>query len=212
MGARGVAGDWTMTFSAEVTETEREEALALLDGLVVRPDGWEPATRYSRQLAVTMPSFPQIGLTMKDHILTRDLTDRRYALTDGFTVKSGLLRECPYSGAEVRYEAPEGDQRSAVHIDHIVSVSDAWDSGGHRWSPKGRNWQRFCNWPANLLAVSVAANTSKGDKNAAGWLPDNPKHDYRRRFAALQVAVKARYRLSVTESEAAAMRGILGGG
>jgi hypothetical protein len=59
------------------------------------------------------------------------------------------------------------------------------------------------------LAVSVRANTQKGDRNAAQWLPDNPKHDYRQRLVVLQIGVKARYRLSVTESEKAAMLRIL---
>jgi hypothetical protein len=58
--------------------------------------------------------------------------------------------------------------------------------------------------------VSVRADTSKGDRNAAEWLPDNPEHDYRQRFVVLQIAVKVRYRLSVTEPEKAAMLEVLG--
>jgi len=54
-------------------------------------------------------------------------------------------------------------------------------------------------------------NAAKGDKNAAHWLPANSMHDFRKRFVTLQVQVKARYKLSVTESEAAAMRQVLGG-
>jgi len=46
-----------------------------------------------------------------------------------------------------------------------------------------------------------------------GWTcptaPNNPVHDFRRRFVILQIQVKFRYKLSVTESEAAAMLGVL---
>ncbi|MDR1189390.1 MAG: hypothetical protein LBK95_18390 [Bifidobacteriaceae bacterium] len=144
MGSLELPEDLTTAFSARVDAAQTAEAAGLLDGLKRRADGWEPAARYARQLAVTMPTFAQVGLTMKDYILARDLVDREYG-PDGFTLRSGLLRECPYSGVEVRFAPAGPEDRSAIHIDHIVSVSDAWDSGGHRWSPKGRNWQRFCN-------------------------------------------------------------------
>jgi hypothetical protein len=49
-------------------------------------------------------------------------------------------------------------------------------------------------------------NRAKADANAAGWLPDNKAVDFRPRFAVLQVIVKAAYRLSVTQAEAAALR------
>lgn len=49
-------------------------------------------------------------------------------------------------------------------------------------------------------------NTGKGDRTADLWLPHK---EYRRRFAALQIAAKTRFRLSVTAAEAAAPRDVL---
>jgi hypothetical protein len=206
------SSDWlaamTTTFSPRSDKAERTEGLDRLEGLKSYPDGWRPSVPYQRQLVVSMPKFAQVGLDMKDYVLARDLVEKVYD-ADGFTLRHARLRECPYSGVEVEFVQVEDKKDYRVHIDHVVAVADAWNAGGYRWSPKGRNWQRFCNDPANLLAVSVSANTSKGDRTADKWLPSNPIHDYRVRFVLLQVGVKARYRLAVTDPERAAMRAVL---
>jgi hypothetical protein len=97
-----------------------------------------------------------------------------------------------------------------VHIDHVVvAVADAWVSGGYRWPLDGPKWVRFCNWPENLLAVSSSANMAKGDSHAGLWLPSNPVHDWRVRYVIMQLQVKTHFNLSLSESEAEAMRRVL---
>ena len=55
--------------------------------------------------------------------------------------------------------------------------------------------------------MSKTANQHKSNRNAAGRLP---VEGFRRRFVIVQIQVKARYRLSVTEPEAVAMRTVVG--
>ncbi|MDR2254044.1 MAG: HNH endonuclease family protein [Bifidobacteriaceae bacterium] len=112
-------------------------------------------------------------------------------------------------GKAVRFRQSEDEIEWYVHIDHVVAVADAWVSGGCRWPFDGPKWVEFCNWPGNLLAVSSSANLSKGDSNAANWLPSNPVHDWRIRYVIMQSQVKAHFNLSLSESEAEAMRRLL---
>jgi hypothetical protein len=121
-----------------------------------------------------------------------------------------LLAEDMCAGEAIAFHQEEFKKDWQIQIDHIVSLKDVWPSGGHRWSVKGRNWQRIANDPTNLLPVARSINAAKGNRHAAQWLPDNPKHNFRKRFVVLQVQVKARYRPLATESESAAMREALG--
>ncbi len=59
----------------------------------------------------------------------------------------------------------------------------------------------------NLLAVDGPANASKGDGDAATWLP--PNKAFRCEYVALQTAVKAKYELWMTQAEHDAIAGIL---
>ncbi|NQU38061.1 MAG: excalibur calcium-binding domain-containing protein, partial [Actinobacteria bacterium] len=59
----------------------------------------------------------------------------------------------------------------------------------------------------NLLAVDALANREESDGDAATWLPSNKS--FRCSYVARQIAVKKKYELWVTASEAEAMRGIL---
>jgi len=59
----------------------------------------------------------------------------------------------------------------------------------------------------NLLAVDSSTNRSKGDGDAATWLP--PNKAFRCAYVARQVAVKGKYRLWVTAAEREAMVRVL---
>lgn len=47
-------------------------------------------------------------------------------------VDSGTLAE-PYTGRSVAFRKADGD---AVHIDHVVALSDAWRKGAQAWPAK----------------------------------------------------------------------------
>lgn len=123
----------------------------------------------------------------------------------GCTVLSGVLTD-PYTGGVVAFRRSSASS-SSVEIDHVVPLADAWAKGALGWSGSQRT--AFANDPLNLLAVGARVNAQKGAGDAATWLP--PAKGYRCAYVARQVAVKAKYRLSVTSAERTAIARILGG-
>ena len=93
---------------------------------------------------------------------------------------------------------------SKLDIDHLVPLAEAWESGGYAWT--AATWRRFGNDlddPRSLIAVTASTNRSKGAGDPADWLP--PRTQYRCRYTADWVAVKARWELSVDRREQAAL-------
>jgi hypothetical protein len=94
---------------------------------------------------------------------------------------------------------------SSVDIDHVVALGDAWVKGAAYWPPEQR--LALANDPLNLLAVAASANRSKGDGDAATWLP--PSRAYRCKYVARQISVKTKYALWLTVAEHDAMATLL---
>jgi hypothetical protein len=92
-----------------------------------------------------------------------------------------------------------------VQIDHVVALSNAWQTGAFKLSYDKR--LALANDPMNLLAVKGRLNSQKGDGDAATWLP--PRKDIRCAYVAQQIVVKAKYQLWVTSAEKAAMVALL---
>jgi len=92
-----------------------------------------------------------------------------------------------------------------VQIDHVVSLSNAWQTGMFQRPPEER--QRFANDPLNLLAVKGSLNAQKRDGDTATWLP--PLKAYRCEFVARQIAVKEAYQLWLTKPEQEAILRVL---
>ena len=172
-------------------------ATTAIDALAALPvKGRAPKTGYSRE--AFGPDWADVdgnGCDTRNDMLLRDL--RRTRVVDGCRVMSGLLSPDPYTNRTIAFVYG----RSVIDIDHVVSLSDAWQKGAFAWSEARRT--RFANDPLNLLAVDYSANRQKGDSDAASWLPAN--RGYRCPFVARQVAVKARYGLWVTAAEKAAV-------
>ncbi len=98
------------------------------------------------------------------------------------------------------YDASDVGQPSDLHIDHLVPLAEAWESGGHEWTAD--TWTRFANDrtdPRSLIAVSAATNRSKGARDPAEWWP--PSSSYRCQYAADWIAVKTRWDLAVDSAE-----------
>lgn len=180
-------------------------ALALLGTLTVKGRG--PMTGYSR--AAFGPAWSDTdrnGCDQRNDTLRRDL--RAVTLkagANGCAVMTGTLVD-PYTGTTVAF-ARATSSESPVQIDHVVALGDAWAMGAAGWSETKRT--SFANDTLNLLAVSASVNASKGDGDAATWVP--PAKVSRCPYVARQVAVKAKYQLAVTSAERAAMAGILTG-
>ncbi len=177
-------------------------ALAALAGLTVKGRG--PMTGYSRaQFGGRWPDVDGNGCDTRNDVLRRDLTSIRFRPGSDCVVASGRLLD-PYTGQVVDFV--RGQATSAeVQIDHVVALGDAWQKGAARWTADKR--ERFANDPLNLLAVGGAVNQSKGDGDAATWLP--PRTSYRCAYVARQVAVKQRYAVSITSAERDAMARVL---
>ena len=170
-------------------------ALASLD-----VKGRAPKTGYDRE--AFGPEWNDVdgnGCDTRNDILHRDL--KRTRVTGGCEVQSGLLSPDPYTGQTNVYV----HGHSTVDIDHVVSLSDAWQKGAFRWTELRRTY--LANDPLNLLAVDYSANRQKGDGDAATWLPSN--RGYWCPFVARQVAVKAKYDLWVTAAEKSAILRVL---
>lgn len=92
-----------------------------------------------------------------------------------------------------------------MQIDHVVALSNAWQTGAQQLSSEQR--QQLANDPLELLAVDGPANQQKGDGDAATWLPSHKP--FRCQYIARQIAVKRKYHLWVTTGEKAAMQRVL---
>jgi hypothetical protein len=142
------------------------------------------------------------GCDTRNDVLARDLVRVAFKpRTRDCAVLTGHLRD-PYTGAEIDFVRGRGD---TVEIDHVVALSDAWQTGASTWTDARR--LAFANDPIELLATSRQANRAKSDSDAASWLP--PLRAYRCSYVARQVEVKQRYQLRVTRAEGDAMARVL---
>lgn len=137
------------------------------------------------------------GCGTRDDILRRDLTGVK--ISGKCTVESGTLSD-PYTGRVISFVRGK-ETSSAVQIDHLVALGNAWVSGASQWDIKQAT--RIANDPLNLLAADGPANMGKGDKDAGDWLPANPV--FQCSYTKYQVMVKNKYRLTVTAAEKAVM-------
>lgn len=173
-------------------------AVAALEGLAEK--GRAPKTGYARAQFGNGWTSDQ-GCDMRNIILARDLTDVQ--VNDDCQVVSGQLRD-PYTGEEVAFR--RGAQTSqAVQIDHVVALSNAWQTGAQQINESQR--VELANDPLNLLAVDGSANQAKSDGDAATWLPAHKP--FRCQYVARQIAVKQKYSLWVVPAEKDAMARIL---
>ena len=116
---------------------------------------------------------------------------------------SGILND-PYTGKVINFMRGK-DTSEQVQIDHVVALSDAWQSGAQEISAQER--LQLANDPENLLAVDGPANQQKSDSDAATWLPANAS--FRCSYVARQIRVKAKYHLWVKPAEKEAMINVL---
>ena len=190
---------------ASVSAAEQQPGLAtaVLETLAVK--GRAPKTGYSRdQFGQAWADIDRNGCDTRNDILKRDLTGIVYKPgTRNCVVASGTLVD-RYSGESINFI--RGNLTSMeVQIDHVVALSNAWQTGAFKLSAEQR--KALANDPLNLFAVKGRLNSQKGDGDAATWLP--PLKSFRCTYVAQQIAVKAKYSLWVVAPEKAAMVAIL---
>lgn len=182
---------------AEVSNPVGDAASALSE-LPVK--GRAPKTNYSRDQFGGGWDTKQ-GCDTRNAILHRDLAN--VVVDMECKVISGTLND-PYTGKIIEFRRGEFSSDD-VQIDHVVALSNAWQTGAQQLTPERR--EVFANDPLELLAVDGSANQQKSDGDAATWLP--PNKPFRCQYIARQIAVKKKYALWVTGAEKDAMVRVL---
>lgn len=146
--------------------------------------------------------------TTRDTILARDL--KGAVKNPRCQVTSGTLSD-PYTGRTIRFRRGRNTS-SAVQIDHVVALLDAWESGARDWDQAKR--VQYANSPDVLLASDGPANMAKGsglDVNGTSlyrsqhsgapdiWMPDNKA--YRCDYMAKRATIKSKWGLTMTPRE-----------
>ena len=182
------------------TQTVADSSLArdVLDSLAVKEK--YTGEKYYRKLFYDSWGQATDGCNMREAILKRDLKD---LVLNGCKVMSGTLDD-PYTGQTVYFVRGQ-DTSSAVQIDHVVALSNAWATGAYQLSADQR--YDLSQDPLNLIAVDGQANQDKSDQDAADWLP--PNRSFQCQYVARQISVKYKYHLWVTPREKAKMIEIL---
>jgi hypothetical protein len=193
--------------SRMATATESYDQ-ARVDAQRLSVKGWDPTSDFVRSQFGEAWSddvgveFGHNDCNTRDDILRRDLTNLVVRPGTCFA-QSGTLVD-PYGNESIAFVRGP-DSSSAVQIDHVVSLSDAWYKGARNWDDQRR--REFANDPRNLLAVGRDVNFDKAYRDAASWLPPNAA--FRCQFVARQVAVKTAYGLWVAAEEKQAMQDAL---
>ena len=187
--------------TSTASKSQYETALAALNKLPVK--GRAAKTGYSREQFPHWKDPDKNGCDTRNDILKRDLTKVVFkADTNNCKVIFGSLLD-PYSNKLISFDLSKS--ASTIDIDHVVALSNAWQTGAFQLTPTQRT--NFANDPLNLLAVDARLNRQKGDGDAATWLP--PYKSYRCSYVARQVSVKSKYKLWVTAPEKSAISNLL---
>ena len=106
------------------TQTEATSFLAkdVLENLAVKEK--DNSQKYYRKLFYDDWSIVSDGCNIREAILKRDLHDIELK---GCKVQSGILDD-PYTGQQISFIRGENTS-SAVQIDHVVALSNAWSTG-----------------------------------------------------------------------------------
>jgi hypothetical protein len=131
---------------------------------------------------------------------------RKEVLKDEAVIAPTQGPGCVLTGGE--WYSPYDDtyftNASALDIDHLVPLAEAWDSGASSWTAAER--QAYANDlgdARDLIAVSARSNRSKADQDPTTWLP--PAAGYRCAYVTDWVADKTRWGLSIDTAERAAL-------
>ena len=101
---------------------------------------------------------------------------------------------------------------TAVQIDHLVALREAWDSGASLWSKERRlSFANDLGYSGSLSVMTTKLNGNckkcKSDKDPTLWLPQKQQCLYAQRW----IAVKYRWGLSIDIAEKRALANLLTG-
>ena len=133
---------------------------------------------------------------------------RAEVLIEEAIVKPKVGKKCALTGGKWRsqYDKMVTTNASALDIDHLVPLAEAWRSGAWAWTDKQR--EDFANDLTDsraLVAVSASSNRSKGDKDYSKWQPklnDGTEPWIGCNYLKAWISIKMRYQLTVDSNEA----------
>ena len=189
-------GDKLPDYRLEQTQADSLLAKDVLENLAVKEKYTEQ--KYHRDNWGSTAS----GCNTREAILVRDLKNVVYK-PNSCKVQTGTLDD-PYTGKTIQFTRGQ-DTSSAIQIDHVVALSNAWASGAALLDKDTR--YEISQDPLNLLAVDGPANQEKSDQAADTWLPSNEA--FQCQYVARQISVKYKYKLWVTPAEKLAMQKVL---
>ncbi len=106
------------------------------------------------------------------------------------------------------YDGEEFRNASDVHIDHMVPLAEAHDSGGATWpAARKSGFANDLDLPAALTAVSASSNRTKSADDPADWKP--PLRSAWCQYAHDWIAVKVKWSLTADREKVEALRVML---
>ncbi len=169
-----------------------------LDVIAAIPVARENGDGYDRELFEHWITVG--GCSTRENVLIRDSLTLAQVDPFGCRVVAGDWLS-PFDGAT-------WDNPADVDIDHVVALKEAWDSGAWAWTAQQR--RAFANDRTDrrtLRAVTDNVNQAKGDKDPSNWMP--PLQSAWCPYLADWISIKARWQLSMDESEAGRIRNLL---
>ncbi|MFF3328659.1 HNH endonuclease family protein [Streptomyces sp. NPDC002888] len=131
---------------------------------------------------------------------------RAEVLISEAVVPPDVLPGCKLSGGSwwSYYDAKWVTPASALDVDHMVPLAEAWDSGASQWTAQRREaYANDLGVQTSLVAVSAASNRSKADQDPAEWLPTAV--DVTCRYTSEWIATKLRWGLTIDAVELEAL-------
>jgi hypothetical protein len=193
----------TTSWATPSSIPSKNESLKDLNQLKVKAKSYNPTYKRSA-FGESWADIDKNGCDTRNDILQRDLFQQVTSFEKGpCIIVSGKLLD-PYTNKTINFI--RGSSTSIlVQIDHVVSLSNAWQTGAYQLTASKRT--ELANDPQNLIATSGKVNQIKSDKDAASWAPQN--QSFHCSYAALTIAVKKKYKLWVTKSEKLALSKML---
>jgi hypothetical protein len=113
--------------------------------------------------------------------------------------------DCTVSGTWTSFlDGVQWSDPSALDVDHLVALEEAWSSGASAWSPaQRRDFANDLDYAWTLNAVTDTVNQSKGSRDPAEWMP--PSASAACTYVQAWIGVKYRWHLSVDQAEKSAL-------
>lgn len=181
-----ITGVAPAALAAPATAVATVQVTSLLGSLMVAP---ENTSTYDRSYFKAWIDADRDGCDTRAEVLQ---SETRAPTDGGCPVRTGNW----YS----YYDAATWVLASDVDVDHMVPLSEAWDSGAWAWTAAQR--EAFANdldWSPSLVAVTDNVNQSKGDRDPAQWMP--PAASATCQYVTEWVTVKYRWSLDVDQAE-----------